>query len=320
MKSKDSDGIIVSVNGLDIKTNVFYRVLHKQDSNKEDSYPQEGATKFPSEGIGEVFQCRFLKGFGAFDKGVWDTGFYAESPCYANMDSKEVKSIVSSLKENIVDPYERKYGKGSLSHENNTFWSEALFNIQEGQILDMSDVEQRLTLYMAMRNFKLTPVDKVNDLRFKGSFYCVQDETKVRNRNIDKMANEMKVVGLFTTYSKTNVNLLKAIMNYSGFTAFSFDADEMTRLGMFGNWIRGNENNVSKFIEAVELADNKSTTDILFIYQKLPLAVKRKIIDREGGIYFYKGETLGGDLRTTARILNSKEEFESLKNEVLELE
>ena len=50
---------IVEVNGLTITEGVVYKVTHKPDSNREDSYPEEGATKFPSEGILDLFQCKY---------------------------------------------------------------------------------------------------------------------------------------------------------------------------------------------------------------------------------------------------------------------
>ena len=317
---KTENKIIVTVNGLDIKEGSFYKVLHKPDTDKENGFTEEGATKLPTIGISDVFQCRFVNGFGASGNGVWDNGLYAESPCYAKMDEKEVKAIVKSLKENIVDPYERKYGKDKLNHENDAYWANEFFVVQEGQIYDMSDVEQRLALYMAMRCFKLTPIELVNDLRFKGSSYCVQDESKVRNRKMDKIANEMRAINIFTTYSSTNVNLLKAIMSYVGFNAFSSDADEYTRMGMFGNWLRADGDNVQKFLETVDIADDKSTTDILFLYHKLPLAIKKKIIERSGGVYYHEDKTIGGDLKTVARVLNSNPEFEELKTQILELD
>lgn len=320
MKNTKSDNIVASVNGLDIKEGAIYKVLHKPDSTGLDGYAQEGATKLPSEGVMEVFQCKYVMTDPNNRTGVWDTGFYPESPCYANIDEKEAKVIVKALKDNIVTPYERKYGVGILSHENDTFWNAKYFVLEEGGVFDMSNVEQRLTLYMAMRNRKLTPSDKINDVSFRGSFYCIQDVNKVRNRNIDRMADEMRAGSMFTTLGKTNQNLLKAVMSYVGFAAFSADSDEKTRLGMFGNWLKSDANNVYKFLEAIDLSEDKANSDVLFIYYKLPLAVKRKIIEREQGVYVYKSELLAGDLKTVARRINSTPEFEDLKLEILELE
>lgn len=313
-----SEKIIAEINGLTIRDGVVYKVLHKADTNKLDSFVEEGATKLPSEGISDLFQCGYVSGTNGA-KGVWDTGFYAESPCYAGKDDKEVKEIVKSLKTNIVDPFERKYGKGVLSHENDSFWIERYFTLTEGLIFRVNDVDDLLSLYMAMRTFKLTPIELTKDLRFRNSMYCVQDETKVRNRNMERIADEMTVIGLFTTLNSTDVNKLRAIMTYVGFSAFDFGAENRTKMGMFGNWLKNDRNNVSAFLDAYDLIDDKKTADELYIYAKLPAAVKKKIIEREQGAYVYMGDVVGGDLKTVAKRLNNDPNLEELKLKILEL-
>lgn len=310
---------IVEVNGLTITEGVVYKVTHKPDSNREDSYPEEGATKFPSEGILDLFQCKYIITDYGNSTGVWDTGLYAESPCYASMDINEVNEIVKSLRTNIVEPYERKYGRGILSHENDSFWVAKYFTLMDGQVFNMNSPEHRLDLYMALRTFKLTPKEFINDYRFKDSMYCVQDETKVRSRNAERSANKMSAIKMYTVLGTTDVRGLKAIMAYVGFSAFDSSADDRTKDGMFSNWVDSSADNVQAFLDAYNLYADKDTTDEVFLYSKLPLAVKKKIIERDRGAYYFEETVVGGDLKTASRRINSDKTFEDLKTTILEL-
>ncbi|MDC7249867.1 MAG: hypothetical protein PQJ49_08135, partial [Sphaerochaetaceae bacterium] len=109
---------LVDVNGLVIKTNSVYKVTNKLDNTAPSGFVKEGTTKLPSSGIGNTVPCPFKITNKAKGTGIFDTGFYVGSPCYATMDTDKAEKQVAILKKAIVEPYEKKYGRGILDHNN----------------------------------------------------------------------------------------------------------------------------------------------------------------------------------------------------------
>ena len=87
-------------------------------------------------------------------------------------------------------------------------------------LYNMKDVRQRLSLFLAILHFKLTPVEFTNDLRFSQSKYCVQNDTKVRTRKIETSGREAVAISTMSVLLSDNVKLAKTLLAYCGYTGF----------------------------------------------------------------------------------------------------
>ena len=94
--------VLIEINGLVIKTNSVYKVTNKPDSQAPSGFIKEGTTKLPSAGIGNTVPVRYEITNHAKGTGVFDTGLYVESPCYATLDLKEVQKRVEILHKAIA--------------------------------------------------------------------------------------------------------------------------------------------------------------------------------------------------------------------------
>ena len=88
--------VIINVNGLDIKEDSIYTITGKLDKNAPSGFVKEGTTKLPSLGIMNTVVCNFVITNKATNQGVYDTGLYVESPCYAKMPKADVEERVGN--------------------------------------------------------------------------------------------------------------------------------------------------------------------------------------------------------------------------------
>lgn len=311
---------IVDVNGLLIKTESVYKVTGKKDTSAPSGFQTLGVTKLPSDGISHNFECRYVITDPATGTGVYDTGLYEESPCYANASKTEVKERIKKLKEFIVDPYERRYGKGTLSHSNTEFWSTTgVRSIAEGDLLSTEDIDQLLTLYIAMQSYELTPRDKVGNPKYNQSQYCIEDREQVRSIKDERNEAAMNAINDFMGLLKENKGLLINMLKYAKINGITEETNDKTLQSVFYEWINKSTDNVEEFSRLVEVANNPKKKDVFAIYALLQRAVAKKVVTYAGGVINYKGTVLGGDMKTAAHNLNSNDDFNSIKIELLDI-
>lgn len=311
--------LIAEVNGLAIKTNSVYKIVGKPDDTAPSGFVDLGVTKLPSDGISTSFECKYVITNQSDGSGLYDTGLYEDSPCYAGKDKAEVKETIKQLKKYLVDPYEAKYGKGVLHHLNEDFWSTTgRQTIAEGETLTTEDPDQLLKLYIAMRSYELTPKDLVGSPKFSQSQYVVEDREEVKTIKEERAEQAMEAIANFSALLKTNKSLLVAVLNYVRLSGITEDTSESTIKSAFYEWSQ-NKNNVAAFNDAYELASDVKTKDIILLYGVLQKAIAKKVVEYENGILFYQGRQLGGDLRTAAKNINSKADLEDVKLQLIEI-
>ena len=162
MKTKTENQSIAIVNGMEIKKNTLYKVTGKPDLDAPKFLVEMGISKYPSEeGVNSVGMT-FISDSTNSGAGVYDTGLYISSPCYAGRNLADVKSIVKSLQTNIVEPYERLRGEGGnrdytlTDHRNFDFWDKFCVNLWDGLVFDTSNVEHLFNMYVALQSHHLS--------------------------------------------------------------------------------------------------------------------------------------------------------------------
>lgn len=311
---------LLSVNGLDIKKGGIYKITNKPDKSAPDGFQREGTTKLPSEGIGNTVSCRYVITNKSSKTGLYDTGFYVGSPCYANMPKEERTRLVSVLQKAIVEPYEAKYGAGILSHKNEEFWDNFGIYLTKGRVLNTEQVDDLMDLYIAMRAYKLTPKTKVGDPRFKGSQYCVEDKELVKSIQNERAEGLMDAITSFGILSKTDKTNLINILKYVGLVRVDTKVDVETLKPAFFQWLEKSHTNVSNFHKTYEMLNSEEGVEILNLYVRLNELFRKGVLDKEGGEFAFKGEKIGGDLKTASNNLVKIPDFDELKMQLLEVE
>ncbi len=310
---------LIIINGLEIKTNSIYKITNKLDSSAPSGFIKEGTTKLPSIDVGNTVPCRFITTNKARGIGIFDTGFYKDSPCYATVDKELSKQQVKSLRNHIVNPYEDKHGRGVLDHKNEDFWKEFGVDLYTGRYFVTSNVDDLLGLYIAMSGFELTPKDKVGNPKFNESQYCIEDKDKVTTIKQERSSNLMNSITKFGVLLETDKTKLLNILRYIRIIGVNEDIDTLTLNSLFFEWLHKSDENPKKFLKTYKLASSDSTSEIIDLYTLVNRLVIKKIINKEGSEYSYKGEYLGMDLKTVATNLNNKKELEEIKIELLEI-
>lgn len=298
--------VIATVNGLELRTNTLYKVTHKPDPDAPSGYRELGATKVPSTTVANYVGCKFVETNPVTGSGIYDTGFYIESPCYGGMDQQEVKTIVANLNKYIVQPYEKLHREGDLSHRNTDFWDNFRIRLSVDTDFATSNPDKLLMLYIAMRARHLTPRSMIGNPQFLNSQYCIEDFEKVVDIKYRRNNEEIDAIIAFGELSANKPEVLVDVMNYVGLNVSS-STDDTTLKGVFREWTSRDMDNAGRFLKAVALTKDKRTEDVPTMYRILRDLFLKRVITRDNNIYYYGDTPLGVDLKTAAYELEKKE-------------
>ena len=159
-KAVKQDESIIQLKGLTIKKNTLYKVTGRPDLDAPKVLLELGISKYPDEGAINSVGMRFIEDSSGLGTGVYDTGFYTSSPCYIGIPADDVKKMVTSLRKNIVEPFELLRGSRDYTltdHQNLEFWDKYTVNIWDGLVLDTSQPEQLFNLYMIVHSNHVEP-------------------------------------------------------------------------------------------------------------------------------------------------------------------
>lgn len=295
------------VNGIEIQNNSLYQIIPKPDPDAPDGFVKFETSKLLMKGIKESAPCSFNE-----YKKVWDTGFYAQSPCYTGMKPEDVKTKVDVLIENILTPYEQLMGEGTLNHrqENNQFWDDFGGDLYNGKVYNTGDPKELLELYMAILHFNVVrPEDKSQPFARKAK-YCVVNRDAVTSLKEQKSANKAEAIGNYYTLLNNNKESLLNVLEYLGIITNRKTEDRtLTNIVMeFFEAKKEGSNNIKRFLEVVKKTNNPKGKEELKVFTCLTeLRRKREIVEQYGELYL-DGSVLGSNLKdATARVIADKD-------------
>lgn len=309
--------LLFEVNGFQVFKDSIYVIRDKEDLNAPSGFIKAGVTKLPSDRITENFQCAYK--MKSATTGVWDTGFYKYSPCYANMKVEEIEQQVSMLKKNVVKPYEKFIGeKKALDHNNDEFWNKKMFDVYTGKVFDMTNPEDVLALYFALRTRQVTPKEKKGDSSYKLSAYIIVDINKDVKRKDEKSSLLFDAIGKFEALYASDKKRLISSLNYLNLVV----ADDIERdsfRGLFNEWLnQRNGENVELFLKLVDETEEESGRAKVELYLKLKEGfVRGRVIKNPNGVYYYDEHELGPDLKSAAQNIAKSKKLETVKKQLL---
>lgn len=308
---------LFDVDGFEVYEDSIYVVNDKIDHDAPSGFLEKGATRLPSNGVADTFYCPFQPS-GQNGKGIWDTGFYEDSPCYSELDAKDRGIVVKAIKANVMKPFAAlKGGEEALSHTNNAFWDLEKFKVYAGQVLNTRNTLDRANLYFALRHKKLCPKGEESNPKYRETAYTVVDVNKDVKRKDEKIASLFAGIQSFTTCLQNDRPRLISVLEYMGIR-LSEEVEDSSLVSIFNEYVQENESHVGRFNSLMEQTSTDAGQEMIQVYLKLKKAVSKGNVERAKNGSLHLGDTeLGGDLRVAAENIAKKQEFVQIKKQLL---
>lgn len=308
---------ILTVNGLEIKKGAKYKITHKVDKSAPTGLQKEGTTKSPTEKISDYFKCSYFIKNKSTGEGIYDTGFYTDSPCYFGNTREEAQNLVRDTNTYIVKPYESKYGVGVLSHLNQDFWSNQVMELRSGRVFDTNNIEDLFDLYFAMLGFWLTPINMIGDARFINSHFCIEDLEEVRDSKIKQMEYSLKAFNKLNELSNSNEDDFKKFVCFITENISYAQRDKASLTKEMYDFIQRDNYSAIKFNETYQIF--KENKDYILVYYKLAELLRKGVVRVSGGKYYYNEVELGLELKGASKAVANNIDFVDIKTEIFDL-
>lgn len=307
---------LFEVEGFPVMSGTRYVITDRLDHDAPSGFIDKGVTKLPSDGVTETFGCPF-RATGTDGEGLWDTGFYPDSPCYMAISSTESEKEVEGLRKNLFERY-GKYigGVDKLDHQNNEFWDKKTFKVHSGQSLTTDKIEDLMTIYFALRQRKVVPKGKEGEAKYRGTSYHILDVNQSVKRRDEKAVKNFEAVGTFHGMLKSDKRTLVSILSYMDINV-SEDTKDSALIGMFQSYVENSEATIDRFNKVVDMAEDEQGRQIIEVFLALKERGRKGKLQRENNVYYYEGTELGADLKTAAEKVVKDKSLEELKNSII---
>lgn len=315
--SKKEDDLLFEVDDFKVYRNRSYVVKNKPDMDAPKAFRDHNTSKVL--GIEDSFQMPYVVSDKGSGRGIWDTGFYENSPCYGHLDASTRKTKVAALRKNVLEPYRMYIPDDSVTMEQTgNFWDEYNVKVSSGEIFETSNPEAVLSLYTALRARKVTPKGKEGEPEYLNSYYVIVDMQQNTKASEEKTDNEFEAISTFAELLSTDKNKMRALLQWLGLNV-SESISDSTAKDMFKQKVISNNSKVSEFIRISTEASTAEGYDKFQLYQKLKKQLEKagtKVTKVNGKIYF-EAEELGEDLKSAAGNVAEKKLFADIKKQIL---
>lgn len=291
----------LKVKDITIEKGCIYQVSPKYDGSAPDGFKKERTTKFLSSHGKNIEAVPFDTRMG-----VWDTGLYEESPCYAGMPKVEVKRLVNSLQESIVKPIEARLGIGKLDYkEENTFWLDYGIDLHRGRIFNTEQPDQLLQLFQVAIHGKVAPKGSDSNPNYREAQFCVENKEEAKTIQQENDTLEINAMGSFYSLLKGEKDVLALVMNYVGIPLpGGKNLDEQVAASAFKVFVDHKSDgytNKTNFLKAVKLSGEKTGYKELAFYEKIQKLIRKKKIEKERENFLLDGDVLGTNPKEIAK-------------------
>lgn len=306
---------IIEVNGLVIKSDTLYRVSNKLDMDAPDGFIREGTSKIPSEGVGNIITCKYVE---INDReGVYDTGFFAGSPCYRGKTDAEQKSIIATLKKHIVKPFEDFYGKPDvLSHLNLDFWDNYTVEIFDGRVFNTNEPKDLLDLYIALRSYDLTPVGQEGNPAFARADYMIKDSDSALSIAKQRALDRMEALTNFGILLKEDPKLASHLLKALDAIRPNVSMEERELKITLTMWLEKAITNPERFLSFYNKLETESGKDEIILLSNVKKLILSRKIRKEGREYLYDSNVIGSDVINIVKNLQKNEELSDIADKI----
>lgn len=302
----------LQVKDISIEKGNIYQVSPKYDGSAPDGFKEHRTTKYLAEYGMNIEAVPFDK-----DMGVWDTGLYEESPCYAGMPADEVKRLVNTARQNIVEPLEKTLGKGKLDYKaDNDYWLDYGVKLHRGRIFNTERPDHLLELFQVALHGKVSPKGQDSNPNYRYAQFSIENKEQAKTVQQENDSLDIQAAGMFYSLLNGDTELLSLVMNYVGIPIpGGKEMDKQLASSAFKMYVDDKKNayqNKKNFISAVELGSEKNGYQELSFYQKVQKLVRTKKITKEREMYVIGEEQLGTNLKEVAKTIAKNPKLQEL--------
>lgn len=312
--------LLFNVNGFDVFKNRMYRVDDKRDGDAPTGFVKAGVSKLPSDGIDESFHFRYVTYPGS-QEGLWDTGFYKNSPCYRGLDEKEADVISKQRIKTVLKPYQAAIGSPeALSNQNQDTLDKTSWRVGTGMIYNTNDPIDTMRLYATLLTGNAAPAGQEKSAKYAAASYVVVDVTKVSKDKEDQNVSVMKTVSMFGKLLENDPERLQVILKWLNLGKYPANADNDTLSSIFYQTVKDDTGRCRLFMTTIEEMNNSAVMEKMYIYKNLTENIQKRmspVTVAPNGKIFFEDIELGGDLKTASETITKHPDLRALRTEIL---
>jgi hypothetical protein len=320
--SNDKRELLFTIDDFEVYSNSVYVIEGKPDYTAPSGFIAKGVTALPSADIDKTYPGPFIESSPGSTEGIWDTGFYPMSPCYAMLDEKERTIIANARKKNILNRYKTLVGDAdALDHTDHKGWNKFSFTLKLDKLYNTSNPKDLMELYMAIHIGVLCPKGKERNHRYSKAAYTIVD--KARQSDTRKTA-ELSIFEAIETFSllwQNDQARLKDVLTYINIK-FSDNISKADLVSVFSAYIKGGQDKIEVFVNTIEKSEKPEGYTEIKLFKNLSALSKKgasKLTRSPNGVYFYDSFEVGPDLKAAAKNITMNKEFLHIKNELVHL-
>ena len=303
-----------------LESNKTYRIIGKVDPSSPQGYQDRGITKYEHPLNSENAIIRFND-----ERKIWDTGLYADSPCYARMNSEDITETVNILQKHLVPYLKTSFPEDVFenSKESNKYWDTYGFPINQNKTYSTNTPEVFFGIFTAILTGKVAPEEEQKQPRYRQlmtPFIIINSAEKSSNKQKLDFAKSKAVFNLMSGLEKDK-ELLVEILKYAGFKT-SADTQDSILNSMFKRWIdrpTDGAKDAAYFNDAYSKFTKKKGKEELEIYRMLEKGVSKGKITYERSEYFVDDENIGANLKEAAGKINDDDKLKAKLIEIVGL-
>jgi hypothetical protein len=312
--------LLFSINGFDVYKNRMYRVDDKRDGDAPSGFVKAGVSKLPSDDIDESFHFRYTTDPGS-QLGLWDTGFYKNSPCYRGLDEKEADVIAKQRVKTVLKPYQSAIGSPmALENQNQESLDKTSWKVGTGMIYNTNNPIDTMRLYATLLTGNAAPAGQEKSAKYSTASYIIVDVTKVSKDREDQSVSVMKTVSMFNKLLENDPTRLQVILKWLNLGKYPANADADTLSSIFYQTIKDDMPKCRLFMATIEEMASKQVEEKMYIYKQLVEDIQKRsspVTVAPNGKIFFEDIELGGDLKTASETISKHPDLRHLRAEIL---
>ena len=320
--STDKRELLFTIDDFEVYSNSVYVIEGKPDYTAPSGFIAKGVTALPSADIDKTYPGPFIESSPGSTDGIWDTGFYPMSPCYATFSEEEKKVISAARKKNILAKYKTLVGDAdALDHTDHKGWNKFSFTLRLDKLYNTSNAKDLMELYMAIHTGVLCPKGKERSHKYSRAAYTIVDKAKQSISKKTAKLSEFEAIERFSLLWANDQVRLKDVLVYIGIT-FSDNIEKADLVSVFSTYLSGGPDKIEVFMNTTDRSEKDTGYSEIKLFRNLKELSRKgvsKLTKSPNGIYFYDGFEVGPDLKSASKNIIMNKEFLHIKNELVHL-
>lgn len=280
-----------------VKPNRRYTILEKPDDSTPLELKNLGKAKMGGSSFSELAGC-------PWDETIrrYETGLNKHSREFRGKSASEVEKILEDRKDLIQYLNELVTASGTSENE---FLADYLLKVTHNKIVDTSNLDNYLRLFLAMRGTVIAPEEERGNIgKYRSSMYMLRDTQQAFDAKKENSEKRAKVKKWFWGTDEEEV---LEVLRYEGI----LKPNQVKSLPVLSDIVEKRIANIDKLNELVRTIENVSKEEI-FVTNLVNAKIKEKVIRKDGKSLFLGDQKLGANVRAAVKFLRDPDNLEYL--------